>query len=112
MNYELHLQDCIDWMNAQPEKSIPCIITSPPYNLDIKYGTYQDDLPRDGYLKWLRDVAVAMKRVLTEDGQLFLNVYISMLDRGWYLILPMIIIVVIITTLCQLALGGDVRCVL
>ena len=80
MNYELHRQDCIQWMNAQEEKSIPCIITSPPYNLDIKYGTYQDDLPRDGYLKWLRDVAVAMKQVLTDDGHLFLNVGYSNID--------------------------------
>jgi site-specific DNA-methyltransferase (adenine-specific) len=80
MNYELHLQDCIDWMNSQPENSIPCIITSPPYNLDIKYGTYQDDLPRDSYLKWLKDVAVAMKRVLTDNGQVFLNVGYSNTD--------------------------------
>ena len=80
MNYELHHQDCIQWMNAQEEKSIPCIITSPPYNLDIKYGTYQDDLPREGYLKWLRDVAVAMKQVLTDDGHLFLNVGYSNID--------------------------------
>jgi site-specific DNA-methyltransferase (adenine-specific) len=80
INYELHLQDCIDWMNAQPEQSIPCIITSPPYNLDIKYGTYQDDLPKDSYLKWLKDVALAMKRVMTEDGQLFLNVGYSNTD--------------------------------
>lgn len=80
MNYELHKQDCIQWMNAQEEKSIPCIITSPPYNLDIKYGTYQDDLPREGYLKWLRDVAVAMKQVLTDDGHLFLNVGYSNID--------------------------------
>jgi site-specific DNA-methyltransferase (adenine-specific) len=80
MNYELHQHDCIDWMNSQAEKSIPCIITSPPYNLDIKYGTYQDDLPREGYLKWLKDVAVAMKRVLTDDGQLFLNVGYSNID--------------------------------
>lgn len=74
MDYEIIQQDCINWMNTQPEKSIPCIITSPPYNLDIKYGQYQDDLPRDSYLKWMRDVAVAMKRVMTDDGQLFLNV--------------------------------------
>jgi len=67
-------------MNSQAEKSIQCIITSPPYNLDIKYGTYQDDLPRDGYLKWLNDVAVAMKQVLTDDGQVFLNVGYSNLD--------------------------------
>lgn len=74
MQYELYRQDCIQWMDAQPEKSIPCIITSPPYNLDIKYGTYQDDLPRESYLKWLLDVAHSIKRVLTDDGQLFLNV--------------------------------------
>jgi len=80
MNYELHQHDCIDWMNSQAEKSIQCIITSPPYNLDIKYGTYQDDLPRDGYLKWLNDVAVAMKQVLTDDGQVFLNVGYSNID--------------------------------
>jgi site-specific DNA-methyltransferase (adenine-specific) len=80
MSYELHLEDCIDWMNSQAEASIECIITSPPYNLDIKYGKYQDGMPRDSYLKWLNDVAVAMKRVLTTDGQLFLNVGYSNID--------------------------------
>ena len=80
MNYELHLHDCIDWMNSQDEKSIECIITSPPYNLDIKYGKYQDDLPRESYLKWLHDIAVAMKRVLKDNGQLFLNVGYSNVD--------------------------------
>ena len=80
MNYELHLHDCIDWMNSQEEKSINCIITSPPYNLDIKYGKYEDDLPRESYLKWLHDIAVAMKRVLKDDGQLFLNVGYSNID--------------------------------
>ena len=64
VNYQLINQDCIDYMNSQPEGSIECIITSPPYNLDIKYGKYQDALPRESYLKWLHDVAVAMKRVL------------------------------------------------
>jgi len=80
MNYELHKHDCIDWMNSQAEKYIQCIITSPPYNLDIKYGNYADDLPRESYLKWLHDVAVAMKRVLTDDGHLFLNVGYSNID--------------------------------
>ena len=80
MNYELHHADCIEWMNSQPEKSIHCIITSPPYNLSIKYGTYQDDQPRESYLKWLKDVAIAMKRVLTDDGHLFLNVGYSNVD--------------------------------
>lgn len=78
--YELHQQDCIAWMDSQPEKSIHCIVTSPPYNLDIKYGTYQDDQPRDSYLKWMRDVAKAAKRVLADNGHLFLNVGYSNTD--------------------------------
>jgi len=67
-------------MHNQDEKSINCIITSPPYNLDIKYGKYQDDLPRESYLKWLYDIAIATKRVLTDDGHLFLNVGYSNID--------------------------------
>lgn len=80
MKYELHNADCIEWMSNQKEKSIDCIITSPPYNLDIKYGRYQDDLPRQSYLKWLHDVAVAMNVVLKDTGHLFLNVGYSNVD--------------------------------
>jgi site-specific DNA-methyltransferase (adenine-specific) len=80
MDYNLIKQDCIEWMNSQPEKSIQCIITSPPYNLNIKYGKYQDDQPREGYLKWIGDVARAAKRVLTDDGHVFLNVGYSNTD--------------------------------
>jgi site-specific DNA-methyltransferase (adenine-specific) len=78
--YDLIKADCIEWMNAQPEKSIQCIVTSPPYNLDIKYGKYQDDQPRESYLKWILDVAKAAKRVLTDDGHIFLNVGYSNTD--------------------------------
>jgi len=80
MTYQFHLDDCIHWMDAQSEKSIPCIITSPPYNLDIKYGIYKDDAPRDSYLKWMHDVAVSMRRVLADNGHVFLNVGYSNTD--------------------------------
>jgi site-specific DNA-methyltransferase (adenine-specific) len=79
-NYQLIHSDCVQWMQNQPAGSIPCIITSPPYNLDIKYGTYQDDQPRDSYLKWMRDVARAIKHVLHDQGHLFLNVGYSNTD--------------------------------
>lgn len=74
MNYELHNMDCLEWMATQSEKSIPLIISSPPYNLKIKYGKYKDDKPRDGYLKWMGDISKAMKRILCDDGHIFLNV--------------------------------------
>ena len=67
-------------MNSQKEESINCVVTSPPYNLDIKYGKYKDDLPREGYLKWIADVAEAIKRVLAPDGHLFMNVGYSNTD--------------------------------
>tara|TARA_B100002051_G_scaffold164173_1_gene155149 strand:+ start:87 stop:1097 length:1011 start_codon:yes stop_codon:yes gene_type:complete len=73
-------QDCINWMDSQSEGLIDCIITSPPYNLDIKYGNYGDDLPRDSYLKWLGDVAKSSKRILKEEGHFFLNVGYSNVD--------------------------------
>ena len=80
MAYELILQDCIEWMNLRDKESVDCVITSPPYNLNIKYGSYKDDLPRDSYLKWLNDVAESIKKVLKEDGHLFLNVGFSNID--------------------------------
>ena len=57
-DYKLIHQDCIEWMESQKKGSVDCIVTSPPYNLDIKYGKYQDDLPRDSYLKWMNDYNV------------------------------------------------------
>lgn len=73
-------QDCIIWMNSQIEKSIDCVITSPPYNLNIKYPNYKDDLPRESYLKWMLDVSKSIKRILKDDGHLFLNIGYSNID--------------------------------
>lgn len=74
MTYKLHLSDCIEWMEKQNEKSIDCIITSPPYNINVKYEKYQDKLSTEEYLKWIYNVGVAMKRVLKDNGQIFFNV--------------------------------------
>lgn len=50
------------------------VVTSPPYNLGIRYSTYQDSLPRDEYLDWTARWVTAVARVLAPDGSLFLNV--------------------------------------
>ena len=34
------------------EKSIDLIITSPPYNLDIKYNSHDDKISYEGYLEF------------------------------------------------------------
>ena len=66
--------DCIDWMESQEKNSIDCVITSPPYNLDIKYAEYKDNLSRDKYLEWLGQVSKSIKKVLKDDGHFFLNI--------------------------------------
>jgi len=48
------------------------VVTSPPYNLNIKYENYKDD--RDDYLSWLHSVFTKIHGVLKKEGSFFLNV--------------------------------------
>jgi site-specific DNA-methyltransferase (adenine-specific) len=64
--------DCVTGLDSLPEKSVACVVTSPPYNIGIKYGTHDDN--RDDYLEWMQSVFVRIKRVLVDDGQFFLQV--------------------------------------
>ncbi len=54
--------------------SIDLIVTSPPYNVDIKYNSHKDDISYSDYLefseKWLRQCYDWLR----EDGRLCLNV--------------------------------------
>jgi site-specific DNA-methyltransferase (adenine-specific) len=53
---------------------IGVVVTSPPYNLGIKYRSYADDIPRGEYLAWTQRWLRAVSRVMTPEGSLFLNV--------------------------------------
>lgn len=73
--YILYQQDCIEGMRAHlAAGSVDVIVTSPPYNLGIRYGKYDDTIPRTAYLEWLDRWALAAKQVLADDGSLFLNI--------------------------------------
>lgn len=67
-------EDCVEGMGRLEAGSINVIVTSPPYNLGVRYGKYQDDVPRESYLRWLDDWAEAASRALSDNGSLFLNV--------------------------------------
>jgi site-specific DNA-methyltransferase (adenine-specific) len=66
--------DCVELLRALPAASVSAIVTSPPYNLGIRYRTYADTLPRARYLEWTGEWIAAVRRVLHERGSLFLNV--------------------------------------
>ena len=76
----IHLKDCVEGMLALPSKSIDIVVTSPPYNLGIEYGTYKDNKPRQDYLNWLDKVFTAIKHCLKDNGHFWLNVGYSNID--------------------------------
>ncbi len=55
-------------------ESVDLIVTSPPYNVDIHYGKFRDDIPYEKYLefteKWLRKA----RKLARPDGRLCLNI--------------------------------------
>ena len=68
------LSDCVDVFRHLQPQSVDVIVTSPPYNLGIRYNQYQDTLSQADYLEWTHTWVAAAARVLRPDGSLFLNV--------------------------------------
>jgi DNA modification methylase len=71
MNYRLEAKNCLDGMLELAAESVDVVVTSPPYNLGVDYGTYKDDLPEDQYLRWSRQCIAEVFRVLNAKGSLF-----------------------------------------
>jgi site-specific DNA-methyltransferase (adenine-specific) len=69
-----YLADCLDLFRSMDAASVDVIVTSPPYNMGIRYNTYEDALDQQQYLAWTAEWVGAAARVLTPEGSLFLNV--------------------------------------
>jgi site-specific DNA-methyltransferase (adenine-specific) len=66
--------DCLDVFAALAPGSVSAIVTSPPYNLGIRYRSYEDTMPRAAYLEWSGRWIAAARLALAPKGSLFLNV--------------------------------------
>jgi site-specific DNA-methyltransferase (adenine-specific) len=64
----------VDLLKTLPRGSVDAIVTSPPYNLGIRYRSYDDGKPRSEYLAWTAEWIQAAKHALAAKGSLFLNV--------------------------------------
>jgi len=73
MSYELICGDCCKEMKKFPQGSFDAAVTSPPYNIGIKYRAYKDRKPDDVYLDWLQEWSLEIFRILKPDGSFFLN---------------------------------------
>ena len=75
------VEDCaIATMEAMPPGSVDRIVTSPPYNLGIRYDRHDDGGSREDYLTWLDRVSAAMSHALAPGGSIFLNMGASLKD--------------------------------
>jgi len=73
LKYNFILGDCIDELKKMEDNSVNIVMTSPPYNIGIKYHKYNDKQPREQYLEWIFDIFVELKRILKDNGHIFLN---------------------------------------
>ena len=70
----VYVMDCLEGMrNYLEDGEVDVIVTSPPYNIGVKYRKYDDAIPREKYLDWIEEVGIECKRVLNEKGSFFLN---------------------------------------
>lgn len=60
--------------NAIEPNSIDLIVTSPPYNVDIQYGSNRDDISYEMYLEFSREWMTRCFDWLKSDGRFCLNI--------------------------------------
>jgi len=65
--------DCIEGMSEMSPGSVDLVVTSPPYNLGIKYDTYKDQSERSTFIGWCLEWAAELKRVMDDEASFFLN---------------------------------------
>jgi site-specific DNA-methyltransferase (adenine-specific) len=72
--FDLRLEDCAEGMRRLPASIVDLAVTSPPYNLGVRYGKYSDRQDRQSYLKWCETWAAQVRRILKPSGSFFLNI--------------------------------------
>lgn len=72
----LHLGDSLEVLRTLPDESVNCVVTSPPYFGLRDYGVpgqYGIEETSAAYVETMRAVFLEVRRVLAEDGTLWLN---------------------------------------
>ena len=73
-SFRFYLGDCVEIFAQLPAASVDAIVTSPPYNLGVRYRSYDDTIPRERYLDWTGTWVKRAADALAPGGSLFLNV--------------------------------------
>ena len=73
-DFDVRHEDCAAGMAKLPDEMVDLVVTSPPYNVGIRYGKYSDHQDRASYLHWCTEWAAQIQRTLKRSGSFFLNV--------------------------------------
>jgi site-specific DNA-methyltransferase (adenine-specific) len=73
---ELYNEDCQETIKKLKDQNrkVDCIITSPPYNIEIDYNSYDDNKNHLEYIKWLSDIFIDCYDILETGGRLCINI--------------------------------------
>lgn len=66
--------DCLEGMLYIEDDSIDLVVTSPNYNLKIKYDVCNDCVTKEKYIKFMTKIAQELHRVIKPDGRVCLNI--------------------------------------
>jgi site-specific DNA-methyltransferase (adenine-specific) len=72
--FDLRHEDCLRGMAKLADEQVDLVVTSPPYNLGIRYGKFSDRQDRQSYLRWCGEWAGQIRRILKPRGSFFLNI--------------------------------------
>jgi site-specific DNA-methyltransferase (adenine-specific) len=74
MTIDYRVGDVREQLALIPQGSIQTTVTSPPYNIGVKYDVWDDNLRDEEYRMFLWDVAKGLLRATSDYGSLFLQV--------------------------------------
>jgi len=60
--------------NRIKEEAVDLIVTSPPYNVDLQYKSYNDKISYNEYLKFTKEYLAKCYQLAKEDGRFCLNI--------------------------------------
>lgn len=74
MKHTIFIGDCRQALRTLPSSSVHLVVTSPPYNVGIEYGKWDDSIAFEEYLQFTKEWLRQCFRVLTDDGRICVNI--------------------------------------
>jgi len=66
--------DNLTTLKKMPNDLVSLTVTSPVYNVDIKYASNDDNMPYEKYLEWLKELFTEIYRVTRHGGRCAINI--------------------------------------